>query len=93
MVNDARYLYTIFSKGPRGEILVGNVSAFNATDAVLEFATFYSTDPLCRYRNKREASNHLGALSAVYRAEMARKNGSAQGKPIRVKNLDELSIS
>lgn len=86
MPRDPKFLYTIFTKNSvRGEILLGHVSAINPDDAILEFVTRYSTDPLDRgYANKREASRHLGFFREMYGAEMARKNGDRQGRPLRV---------
>jgi hypothetical protein len=89
MANDARYWYNIFTRGQlERDILLATVPGFNSDDAVLEFATHYSTDPLCRYTDKKQACKHLGWLSEVYRTKLARKDGNPQGKPIRAKDLE-----
>jgi hypothetical protein len=92
MAKDARYWYTVFTRGSIGQdILLANVPGFNSDDAILEFATYYSKDPLSRYTDKKQASRHLGWLREIYKARLAKKDGNPQGGPTRVKNLESIT--
>ena len=82
-----KFLYTITTRGLGDvEVLAGNVIAFSPNDAILEYITTRSSDPLLRYVDKDDASRHLGFFKRFYKAEVARKDGSPHGKPIRVKS-------
>lgn len=92
MAKDAKYWYNIFTQGPMWrDIRLATVPGFNSDDALLEFAAHYSTDPFSRYRDKKQARKHLGWLSEIYKARLARKDGNQQGKRIRVKNLEQIT--
>jgi len=87
MAKEMKFLYTITTRTPaRGEILLGNVVATNPGDAILEFVTTRSSDPLDCYADKVDASRHLDYFRKIYRVEVARKDGRPNGRSIRVKN-------
>lgn len=92
MANDARYWYNIFTRGPGGrDILLATIPGFNSDDATLEFAAHYSTDPFSRYTDKNQASKHMGWLSEIYKAKLAKKDGNPRGRPVKVKNLEQIT--